>query len=195
MPGFWDPQSLASPHTDPQSFVVLQRIRQHWGKKPTKQTKKKRLVQGKCKTVSPLEKKSPVVLKCSWDLMQGSGQGPELLVLVFLSLLVLGKCSRDLVQGSGQSPEPPVLVFHFLLVVGKRSLNWAWGLVQVQGRAQSSWVLFSPCCLSLGKCGSCVMPCFPSRVHARNPLGSLELGQSCAVELCSQAVAFHCSRD
>lgn len=69
------------------------------------------------------------------------------------------------------------------------------GLVQVQGRAQSSWVLFSPCCLSLGKCGSCVMPCFPSRVHARNPLGSLELGQSCAVELCSQAVAFHCSRD
>lgn len=65
------------------------------------------------------------------------------------------KCSCGLVQGSGQSPELLVLVFHFLVVLTKWSLKWAWSLVQVQGRARSSWFLFSPFCLSLGKGGSC----------------------------------------
>lgn len=103
---------------------------------------------------------------------------------------VVPKCSSGLVQGSGQSPELLVLVFHFLLVPGKWSLKWAWALVQVQGRAQSSRFLFSPSCLSLGKGGSCVMLCFPSLVHTRNPLGSLELGQSCAVEFLQSGCDF-----
>lgn len=131
-----------------------------------------------------------VVPKCSSGLVQGSGQSPELLVLVFPFLLVLGKCSWDWVQGSGQSPELLVLVFHFLLVLRKRSLKWARALVQVQGRAQSSRFLFSPSCLSLGKGGSCVVLCFPSWVHTRNPLGSLELGQSCAVEFLQSGCDF-----
>lgn len=96
-----------------------------------------------------------LVPKCSWGSVQGSGQSPELLVLVCPFLLVLEKCCWDLVQESGLTPGLLVLVFHFLVVLWKWSLKWAWSLVQVQGRAQSSWFLFSPSCLSLGKGGSC----------------------------------------
>lgn len=73
---------------------------------------------------------------------------------------VVPKCCSGLMQGSGQSPELLVLVFHFLLGLGKWSLKRAWALVQVQGRAQSSRFLFSPSCLSLGKGGSCVCSVF-----------------------------------
>lgn len=51
-------------------------------------------------------------------------------------------------------------------------------------------VLVLPFLLVLGQAGSCVMLCFPSRVHTRNPLGSLELGQSWALEFLHSGCGF-----
>lgn len=138
-----------------------------------------------------------VVPKCSSGLVRGSGQSPELLVLVFPFLLVLGKCSWDWVQGSGQSPELLVLVFvfHFLLVLGKWSLNWAWASVESKAEPRAP----GPC-FALPACPWPrveVVSCSVFRAE-RTPGIRWDLwswGRAVLWSSCNQAVTFHCFRD
>lgn len=84
-------------------------------------------------------------------MLLGSGQSPELLVLVFPFLLVLGKCSWDLVQGSGQSPELLVLVCHFLVVLGEVIPKMGLGFSASPRQSPELPVLVFPFLLVLGQ--------------------------------------------
>lgn len=75
--GFWHSQSLASPLTAPQPFVVLQRTGKHWEKKPNRQKKPN---QTKTKSLWVNAKLFPCWRKESQVLCYKLGSGPKMLL-------------------------------------------------------------------------------------------------------------------
>lgn len=130
-------------------------------------------------------------------MLLGSGQSPELLVLVFPFLLVLGKCSWDLVQGSGQSPELLVLVCHFLVVLGevipKMGLGFSASPTKAEPRAPGSCFPLPACPWARVEVVSCSVfqaECTPG-IH----WDLWSWGRAVLWSSCNQAVTFHCFRD